>query len=445
MVKLNSFNFKSYILVSLLVIQICMYDIIYAQFPNPALVGYWHNWNDASAPYIPLNAIDNRYNVIEISFAVPVSPQDMTMTFSPDNGTVPAFITQVQALQASGKKVLLSIGGANAFIDLTTTINRDAFVTSMTNLLVTYGFDGIDIDIEHGNAITSTGGTIASPTNISQQHLIYAIQQIMQNYRTSFGKKMLLTMAPETAYVTGGMSAYGGIWGGYLPIIHALRDSIDMLQMQLYNSGSMYGIDGGIYTQGTADFIVAMTEAVVQGFTTSGGFFQGLPAHKIAVGLPACGNAAGGGFVNDVTVKTAIDYIRGNGPKPGTYTLTNIYPDLGGMMTWSINWDAVNNCESAYNFAANYELIFGNPTSVVEQNIYTNTLTISPNPSTEKIVIRSNMKDAQLFITDLCGKIIFSENKFTEFKEVSIGSAGIYFVQLRSTSGSLFHKISICK
>ena len=35
--------------------------------------------------------------------------------------------------------------------------------------------------------------------------------------------------------------------------------------VQLYNSGSMYGIDGNIYTQGTADFIVAMTEAVIQG------------------------------------------------------------------------------------------------------------------------------------------------------------------------------------
>ncbi|MBK9047457.1 MAG: hypothetical protein IPL74_12340 [Bacteroidetes bacterium] len=113
----------------------------------------------------------------------------MTMTFIPDNITVPAFISQVQALQAAGKKVLLSIGGANAFIDLTTTVNRDAFIASMTNLLVTYGFDGIDIDIEHGNAITNTGGTISNPTNVSQQHLIAAIQQIMQNYRTAFSKK----------------------------------------------------------------------------------------------------------------------------------------------------------------------------------------------------------------------------------------------------------------
>lgn len=404
----------------------------YAQLPYPALVGYWHNWNDASAPYIPLNAIDNRYNVIEISFAVPVSTQDMTMTFTPDNGTVPAFIAQVQALQASGKKVVLSIGGANAFIDLTTTINRDAFVSSMTNLLVTYGFDGMDIDIEHGNAITITGGTIASPTNISQQHLIDAIQQIMQNYRTTFGKKMLLTMAPETAYVTGGMSAYGGIWGGYLPIINALRDSIDLLQMQLYNSGSMYGIDGAIYTQGNADFIVAMTEAVIQGFQTGGGFFQGLPAHKVAVGLPACGNAAGGGFVNDVTVKSAIDYLRGNGPKPGLYTLTNTYPDLRGMMTWSINWDAVNTCETAYNYAINFELIFGNPTNVTINVDGNAALSLFPNPTNSDFQIVTSLQDASVTIFDLYGREILPESKLSDKERFSISSCGVYLIKIKS-------------
>ncbi|MBK7389062.1 MAG: T9SS type A sorting domain-containing protein [Bacteroidetes bacterium] len=427
------------------ILQIGVTKTIHAQLPTPSLVGYWHNWNDTSAPYIPLTAIDNRYNVIEISFAVPVSPQDMTMTFIPDNITVPAFISQVQSLQAAGKKVLLSIGGANAFIDLTTTVNRDAFIASMTNLLMTYGFDGMDIDIEHGNAITITGGTIASPTNISQQHLIVAIQQIMQNYRTTFGNKMLLTMAPETAYVTGGMSAYGGIWGGYLPIINALRDSIDMLHMQLYNSGSMYGIDGGIYTQGNADFIVAMTEAVVQGFQTGGGFFQGLPAHKIAVGLPACGNAAGGGFVNDVTVKSAIDYIRGNGPKPGLYTLTNTYPDLGGMMTWSINWDAVNTCETSYNYAINFELIFGTPTALSELNSSENTVKLFPNPSNGNFYIQSKISSAELIITDITGKTIYADQHFAEMQQVVLPEQGIFLIQLRTESEVLNGKIIITK
>jgi chitinase len=86
------------------------------------------------------------------------------------------------------------------------------------------------------------------------------------------------------------MSAFAGIWGGYLPIIDALRDSLDVLQVQLYNSGSMYGVDNNVYNSGTADFITSQTEAVIYGFNTAGGAFNGLPANKVAVGLPACTN-----------------------------------------------------------------------------------------------------------------------------------------------------------
>src|SRR6185369_8430676 len=156
----------------------------------------------------------------------------------------------------------------------------------------------------------------------------------MSNYYAVHNRRLILTMAPETAFVQGGQSAYGGIWGAYLPVIHALRDSIEILHVQLYNSGSMYGIDGNIYNQGTADFIIAETEAVIHGFNTSGGTFAGLPANKVAVGLPACSDAAGGGFVDTATVKAAINYLRGTGPRPGTYILNQSsgYPDLRGMM-----------------------------------------------------------------------------------------------------------------
>ncbi|MCY7330292.1 MAG: T9SS type A sorting domain-containing protein, partial [Saprospiraceae bacterium] len=151
------------------------------------------------------------------------------------------------------------------------------------------------------------------------------------------------------------------IWGAYLPVIHALRDSLDILQVQLYNSGSMYGIDGGIYTQGTADFIVAMTEAVIRGFNTAGGAFAGLPANKVAVALPSCPSAAGGGYTSPAVVASAINYLRGVGPKPGTYTLVQAggYPDLRGMMTWSVNWDKVTSCNATtYEYAQSFQNIF---------------------------------------------------------------------------------------
>lgn len=345
----------------------CLILINRSSAQSPALVGYWHNWN-STAPYIQLDQVDNRYNVIEIAFAVPVSANDMTMVFTPDMVSQSTFISQIQTLKNQGKKVLISIGGATAVIDLTTVINKNAFITSMTNIINTYGFDGIDIDIEHGNSIMISGGaTISNPAgNPAMANLIDAIKQIMVNFRSNHSNKMMLTMAPETAYVQGGQSGFGNIWGGYLPIIHALRDSLDIIQVQLYNSGTMYGINGSIYAQGTADFIVAMTEAVVHGFNTSGGYFTGLPASKVAVGLPACPSAAGGGYTHPDTVKAAIKYLLGTGPKPGTYSLVQSggYPSLRGMMTWSVNWDAYSGCGSVYEYASNFQSIFLSATDI---------------------------------------------------------------------------------
>ena len=416
-----------------------------AQLPNPALIGYWHNWNDVNAPYIQLDEIDDRYNVIEVAFAVPTSPTDMTMVFTPDVVTPSVFITKMQALQSQGKKVLLSIGGATTSIDLTTTLNKDAFVNSITSIINTYGFDGIDIDIEHGNSILISGGTIAAPTNIAQINLIDAIKQIMANYHSSHAHKLLLTMTPETAYVQGGQSAFASIWGGYLPIIDGLRDSLDLLQVQLYNSGTMYGIDGNIYTQGTADFIVAMTEAVIQGFNTSGGNFAGLPASKVAVGLPSCTSAAGGGFTDTASVRSAINYLRGNGTPPGSYVLSNIngYPTLRGMMTWSINWDAVSTCASVYEYANNYQNIFGEATYISDPFI-SKSMAVYPNPSTGMFTVLLQDNDvAVITITNLMGEQILKTETNQKETKIELENKGVYFINVSTKEEMTTQKLII--
>lgn len=329
----------------------------FSQNPNPALIGYWQNWNDFQSPYIPLTQIDTSYNIIPVAFAVPVSGTSYNMTFTPDGISQLTLQQQIDTMQMRGKKIIISIGGANDPVALNDTNQRNVFISSMMNVINTYGFDGIDIDLE-GSSLSVSGGTIANPVDAKIINLIYAIRKIMDLYRTQFNKKMMLTMAPETAFVQGGMSAYAGIWGAYLPVINALRDSIDVLQVQLYNSGSMYGIDGHIYYQGTVDFILSQTEAVIQGFNTAGGFFNGLRQDQIVVGLPACQNAAGGGYIIPDSVKAAIQYLRGLAPKPSNYNRVSSYPDLRGMMDWSVNWDKVSTCGEVYEYANNFNSIF---------------------------------------------------------------------------------------
>ena len=403
---------------------------------SPALVGYWHNWDDASAPYMELDQIDPRYNVIEVAFAEPMSGTTYDMRFTPSGTPQSTFTDQVAAHRAAGRKVLISLGGANATVHLNNDTERDQFVASMMGILNTNGFDGIDIDLE-GSSVAITGGTIAAPTDPAILRLIEAVEEIMLQYRAGTGEKLFLTMAPETAFVQGGQGAFGGIWGAYLPIINALRDSLDILQVQLYNSGSMFGIDGGIYEQGTADFIVSQTEAVIQGFNTAGGFFEGLPPENVAVALPACADAAGGGYTDTSTVRAAIEYLMGEGPQPGSYTLAQPggYPALRGMMTWSINWDAVGACDGTNSYADNYEHIFGDASTGMDP-VRMVPLSIFPNPAREKLFI-SGAFQGPVVVRDLTGRIVWQGTALNGAIDLGGLADGPYSIQVHGTRSYL--------
>lgn len=417
---------------TLLVLVALLVNATKAQTPSPALVGYWHNWNDASAPYIQLDQVDSRYNIIDLAFAVPASGTDYNMQFIPDQVSQATLISQIQTLQAQGRKIIISMGGANSPISLDNVSERNTFISSMGTILNTYGFDGVDIDFE-GSSISTSGGTIAAPTDAKIINLIYAIKQIMGNYYGAHGKRLLLTMAPETAFVQGGMSAYSGIWGAYLPVIHALRDSLELIHVQLYNSGTMYGIDGNIYSQGTADFIVAMTEAVIQGFNTAGGMFIGLPASKVSIGLPACASAAGGGYTIPATVKAAAKYLLGTGPKPGSYTLRQAagYPSLRGMMTWSVNWDNVSTCGTRRQFADNYVSIFGGPTSISDPLNHSMAVEIYPNPASDFInVVNRTSYLGSIEVYNLVGEHVLSQASTNQLEQIDIVNlpTGMYLI-----------------
>ena len=381
-----------------------------AQQLNRSLVGYWQNWNDGACPFIQLNEINTYYNVICVAFAMPKAGTDYDMDFVPEGISVADFKTQIDTLQAQGKKVVISIGGATAAVKLDDTTERAVFVASMLNIIQTYGFDGVDIDIE-GGSLSITGGTITNPVDPPIINMIEAIKEIMASFHAINGMKMFLGMAPETVYVQGGMSAYAGIWGAYLPLIHALRDSLEIIYVQLYNSGSMYGIDGEIYNSGTPDFIVSQCEALLQGFTTNGGHFDALQPDQVAVGLPACQNAAGSGFIDTAVVKDAVDYLMGLGPKPGNYTLVdpNGYLALRGMMTWSINWDKVSTCGSTWEFAVNYARIFGLQLPVFPPEEKGIALQLYPNPADQQFIVQlppNSNNGYRIILYDLFGRTV---------------------------------------
>jgi chitinase len=319
--------------------------------PRHALVGYWHNFDNGSG-FIKLRDVSSQFDVIQVAFAEPTSATSGDIRFVPYSGTTAAEIrSDIGILHSRGKKVLISIGGANGQVQLASSTARTNFVNSVTSIIRDYGFDGLDIDFEgHSLFLNSGDGDFRSPTTPVITNLISAIRSIKAN----IGGNFVLTMAPETFFVQLGYSFYGGTCAGcdnragsYLPVIHALRNDLNILHVQHYNSGPITGLDNQYHTMGSADFHVAMADMMLTGFTVAntGIFFPALRQDQVAIGLPANQNA-GGGFTPVGEVHTALNYLY-KGQVFGSYRLrgASSYPNMRGLMTWSINWDRFNNFE----------------------------------------------------------------------------------------------------
>ncbi len=354
--------------------------------PKRILVGYWHNFNNGSSTP-KLREVSEKWDVICIAFAEPKFGSRSDMTFSPYEiyGSNSEFVNDVAAVQARGQKVLISIGGANATVELNTQAEKNEFISSMTSIINMYGFNGLDIDLEGSSLSLAAGDTdFRSPTTPKIINLIDATKQIRNNVGED---NFVLSMAPETLYVQGGFSAYGGASGAYLPVIYGLRNEMDYIHVQHYNTGCMLGLDGLCYSSSNADFHVAMAEMLLQGFPVGGNQFPALRQDQVAIGLPANQSAAGSGYTPPAEVHKALDYIIKGQSFGGRYTLRNPsgYPNFRGLMTWSINWDIVagfgfSNPHRAYLDALDQR-------SPEQELLEKESIKMYPNPFTSKVNI----------------------------------------------------------
>ncbi|KAI0192423.1 37 kDa chitinase [Astrocystis sublimbata] len=288
------------------------------------LQGYWENWDGAKngvhPPFgwTPINdpvILEHGYNVIQAAFPIILPDGTAMWEDGMDTDVLVGSPADMCEAKAAGATILMSIGGATAAIDLSSSDVADKFISTMVPILKKYNFDGIDIDIESG----LSGSGSFEELSTSQTNLIRIIDGILAEMPDNFG----LTMAPETAYVTGGSVTFGSIWGSYLPIIKKYVDNgrLWWLNMQYYN-GEMYGCEGDSYAAGTVEGFVAQTDCLDKGLTIQGTTVT-VPYDMQVPGLPAQ-TGAGGGYMSPDLVGQAWDHYEGK---------------LKGLMTWSINWD----------------------------------------------------------------------------------------------------------
>ncbi|MFC4337187.1 glycosyl hydrolase family 18 protein [Salininema proteolyticum] len=285
--------------------------------PDPSgdqeVVGYWHNWDEAGTG-IRLSEVPQEYTMIHVAFAFedPTRPGgisfDLEQDFIDQGYTEADFKQDIADLKAQGREVVISIGGANHTVEVDSEAKADNLARTTLELMDEYGFAGIDIDLEHG---------------IHAQYMEMALRQIHQGSGGSF----VYTMSPQTA-------DFASPDKEYRKLATATKDILTLVHMQYYNSGTMFGCDGEIYAQETVDFLTALACIQIED--------MGLDPTQVAFGLPSIPDSApAGGYMDPNDIVKAIDCLE-TGANCGSFVPYQPYGEMGGAMTWSINWDLTN-------------------------------------------------------------------------------------------------------
>ncbi|GAB3452196.1 hypothetical protein GCM10027570_30120 [Streptomonospora sediminis] len=274
------------------------------------LTGYWHNFSNGSTT-MPISEVPSSYNMIAVAFAGNQANTPGGITFDVASGELGGYTNQqfkddVAAAQAEGRKVVLSIGGQNGHVDITNSTQAANFADSAYALMQEFGFDGIDVDLEHG---------------LNAQYM----EEALRSLHEKAGSDLIITMAPQTLDMQGPSHSY-------YQLAQNIGDILTIVNMQYYNSGSMLGCDDQVYNSGTVDFLTAQACIQVE---------LGLRPDQVGLGLPATPAAAGSGYQSPDNVIRALDCLE-QGQNCGSFAPSEPYGPIGGVMTWSINWDATN-------------------------------------------------------------------------------------------------------
>ncbi len=278
-----------------------------SDLPAHLVTGYWQNFVNG-ATVLKLRDVPPGYNLVAVAFAsATATPGEVGFQLDAADlgyGGDAEFIGDIALLHAQGRKVVLSVGGADGTITVGDSAAASAFASSVLSLMDRYGFDGVDIDLEHG--ITPAA--------------------LAQGLRAVAGARpgVLITMAPGTYDMSTPAT-------DYFQLALSIKDILTLVNVQFYDSGTTAGCDGKVYAEGNVDFLTAITCTELQ---------NGLRPDQVGIGTPAT-PAAGSGYVASAVVLAALDCLQtGNGC--GTFHPPTLWPGIRGAMTWSVNWDATS-------------------------------------------------------------------------------------------------------
>ena len=281
--------------------------------PKHVLAGYWQDFVNHAVP-LPLAAVPRGYNLVDVAFASPDAQHDGGVTFTLSPGlaralggyTTAQFTKDIATLHARGQRVLISVNDADGAETINSSAAAAKFANSISDLMHTYGFDGVDIDLERGLDVAFVAQALRS---IAALH-----------------PGVLITLAPQVADMQSTS-------GSYFQLALSIRSILTISFTQYYNAGTAVGCDSAVHSQGTEDFLAALACIQLRG---------GLSPSQVGLGLPASTSASKhGGYLAPSHVNNALGCLA-TGSGCSGFAPPAAWPAIGGAMTWSINWDAAN-------------------------------------------------------------------------------------------------------
>jgi chitinase len=251
---------------------------------------------NSDANQIPLAGIANlSYTDVIIAFLVPDSNMNLIGGGGAFNDNLQ---NNIQALQNANKNVLISVGGSTFPSSAWQSYAQDVdgLVDQLVNnWVISYGFNGVDIDYEDDSGFTGTYNGIEFLSALTS-----GLAQALPPGQN------IITHAPQTPY----WDANGGYDNAYTQIWQQVGNQITWINNQFYNNTA--------YDHNAARKVLWYRNIVA--ITRS---------EKLLVGAPVAPGAAGEGYI---TLPDMIQHVI----KP---LQSNFGVQFGGMMGWEFSLD----------------------------------------------------------------------------------------------------------
>ena len=370
------------------------------------VVGYYPYWMQGS--FQPNDLDLETFTHINHAFAWPNEQGDI---IAPTGMLDPSIADYIHI---NDRKIILSLGGwgtdqTAGFVSSTSTFElRSQFITNIIDKMITYGYDGVDIDWEH-------------PQSITQKNNLTKFIEELDSTLYELDPEFLITMAVPTSN-----------WSGQWYDFSSLRPHIDFFNAMTYDIHGSWSSNAGhnspLYQSPPGDPDGSVETGINYLINT-----RGLPQSKINMGIPFWGkkynasqiNGSFNGSVVDMhyseilpLINNGWDYQWDNNAKcpylvknDQSQIITYDNPlsvqrkcefakdrNLGGVMVWALGYDNMNTSESLTAAIHTHWLHTENEKSIVPENI---SLNAYPNPFNPQTTINFDLPYSNKIVLDI--------------------------------------------